>query len=429
MTHAVSLVGSLDQACQPVAVLLILALRLPGVPVLENEHVAGPARVAGGRGGVTGGDRGPGAGPGGAVGASRPVRPLAARLGGRGIAAAFPRPGAGGDAGLNALYPCPGARLRPRRRRDGGPRTDGGDLRHMPVEDRPEGRLMLAPAYDLLTQPPVSWSVGYDGALFAEVWVSWSPWFDRDRPEGRASGPVSSVGKPGVGGCASRCTNSGSSHQLPPRRRLAGHQVSSFHLYGGLGYTVAVALAVTAVMGRGRLGEGAVDAGRGGALTFVAVATLTHRARGGANPTYYHHEVTLLTVCAAVAAAQAPRADISGPDRPGPRRFLRLRANRLPPRRPPPRPPGATRHPLRRGARRGRLPWLPGRVAAGARPGPGGDGGPGAGGRGHRPRLDRAARTATAVPWRRLGTAAPSPRRPPAGRAARCPGSRRGCAS
>jgi hypothetical protein len=40
-----------------------------------------------------------------------------------------------------------------------------------------------APVDGLLMQPPVSWRVGLEAGLYAELWVNWSPWLDAERPE------------------------------------------------------------------------------------------------------------------------------------------------------------------------------------------------------------------------------------------------------
>jgi hypothetical protein len=53
-----------------------------------------------------------------------------------------------------------------------------------PVERLDGATWALAPAHDLLMQPPVSWFVSRDVELIAQLWVNWSPWLDPTRPEG-----------------------------------------------------------------------------------------------------------------------------------------------------------------------------------------------------------------------------------------------------
>jgi len=54
----------------------------------------------------------------------------------------------------------------------------------LPLERRDGATWVLAPAHDLLMQPPVSWAVSRDVEIIAELWVNWSPWLEPSRPEG-----------------------------------------------------------------------------------------------------------------------------------------------------------------------------------------------------------------------------------------------------
>ncbi len=61
---------------------------------------------------------------------------------------------------------------------------DGARPVEAPVQWRDGTAWVLAPPHDLLMQPPVSWRVGRDVDLYAELWVNWSPWLDVGLPEG-----------------------------------------------------------------------------------------------------------------------------------------------------------------------------------------------------------------------------------------------------
>ena len=177
-------VEALAGACEPLALTLLLGCRIPGVPVLEHEPeprlpawqlveaglppemVIRPPDVADARC-----EEAP------ALSADS-ARAWAARA-------------------LAQDPPAPGLEVTPASLRVSYTRSrasdavgdtytvlDGGDRIGLPVERRGDDAWVLAPAHDLLMQPPVSWWVARDDELYAELWVNWSPWLDPQRPEG-----------------------------------------------------------------------------------------------------------------------------------------------------------------------------------------------------------------------------------------------------
>lgn len=181
--RAAALVPALEGLCSPLALLLLLGVRTPGVPALEYEPDPGlPVwRLVEGGLPTSVVVRAPEQ----AVWSEEASLTVAAIHRWQAVALHQDPPGPGLEVVLATLR-CTHVRapVEGSTTARSYPLSVEGTIVELPVEQRFDGPYVLAPAQDLPLQPPVSWSVSYDGSLFAELWVNWSPWRDPGRDEG-----------------------------------------------------------------------------------------------------------------------------------------------------------------------------------------------------------------------------------------------------
>lgn len=90
---------------------------------------------------------------------------------------------------------------------------------------------------------------------------------------------------------------------LRPRLVIAGRSVSSFHVCGVTGLLLGTSLALTLASYTGLSHAVVVVLLASGVLTFLALAMATKVVTGRESLVYYHHEIAILSVAAALLAA------------------------------------------------------------------------------------------------------------------------------
>jgi hypothetical protein len=181
VARALTVPAALTDVCRAIDVTLLPALRAPGVPVVEPEPVPPPRQIV--ENGL------PEAvvirTPDGGLRAEAPELDVPT-LADWAAATLATQPGPGGLEVTPSALICGGSRARVER-------LAPGTRTYIVMAERPVVHPVLwrdgtawvpAPVDDLLMLPAVSWRVSRDIELFAELWVSWSPWLDAARPEG-----------------------------------------------------------------------------------------------------------------------------------------------------------------------------------------------------------------------------------------------------